>query len=122
MSNHLYHNAIEANFSHEQMTPLNCILNNARIILSKIKEIEKARANNSESNKKSSKQDHKMLLKFFNLSESTTKQVLYSAINLNFYNANQIQRMKISNGEVELNEAYGDPEKYLEQVIEPFQY
>ena len=30
---------MEANFSHEQMTPLNSILNNARIILSKVKEI-----------------------------------------------------------------------------------
>ena len=85
------------------MTPLNCILNNARIILGKISEIEGHR----QTNKQSNKEDHKKLQKFFTLSQSTTKQVLYSAINLNFYNENQIQKMKINKGEVQLNLGYG---------------
>jgi hypothetical protein len=28
----MYQDAIEANFSHEQMTPLNCIINNSKIM------------------------------------------------------------------------------------------
>ena len=32
LSNQMYLEAIEANFSHEQMTPLNTILNNSRIV------------------------------------------------------------------------------------------
>ena len=44
LSNQMYHTAMEANFSHEQMTPLNSILSNARIILAKYKEIESTRA------------------------------------------------------------------------------
>ena len=32
MSDKMYQDAIEANFSHEQMTPLNCIINNSKII------------------------------------------------------------------------------------------
>ena len=69
------------------MTPLNCILNNARIILSKFNEIQQYRAKlTKEKDKKSNKKDHKMLQKYFDFSEGTTKQVLYSAINLNYYN------------------------------------
>jgi hypothetical protein len=32
MSDMMYQEAIEANFSHEQMTPLNCILGNSKIV------------------------------------------------------------------------------------------
>lgn len=38
LSHHLYQDAVETNYSHEQMTPLNCILNNSKVILAKIKE------------------------------------------------------------------------------------
>jgi hypothetical protein len=79
------------------MTPLNCILNNARIILGKISEIKSTRTEKN-AVKISNKEDHRNLQKFFDFSESVTKQVLYSAINLNFYNENQIQKMKINKG------------------------
>ena len=36
MTDKLYQDAIEANYSHEQMTPLNCILNNTNIVKSRI--------------------------------------------------------------------------------------
>jgi hypothetical protein len=93
------------------MTPLNCILNNSRIILGKISDIKKFRT--EVKGKISNKEDHKNLQKFFDFSESVSKQVLYSAINLNFYNENQIQKMKIKNGQIEINTGFGDPEKYL---------
>ena len=32
LSDSMYQDAIEANYSHEQMTPLNCILGNNRIV------------------------------------------------------------------------------------------
>jgi hypothetical protein len=35
-SDRKYQDAMEANYSHEQMTPLNCILNNAKMLLSKL--------------------------------------------------------------------------------------
>ena len=35
-SDDIYQDAIEANFSHEQMTPLNCILNCSEMLLSEL--------------------------------------------------------------------------------------
>jgi len=37
----MYLDAIEANYSHEQMTPLNSILSNSKIIYKRISEIMK---------------------------------------------------------------------------------
>ena len=36
LSDDFYQEAIEANFSHQQMTPINNIINNARLIMNKI--------------------------------------------------------------------------------------
>lgn len=93
------------------MTPLNCILNNTKIILGKISEIKKFRTENAL--KKSNKEDHKKLQKFLDFSEGLSKQVLNSSINLNFYNENQIQKMKINHGQIDINNSFGDPEEYL---------
>ena len=35
-SEYMYQDAIETNYSHEQMTPLNCILTNSKLVLEKI--------------------------------------------------------------------------------------
>ena len=37
----MYRDAIEANYSHEQMTPLNCILATSKIVLRRILEMHK---------------------------------------------------------------------------------
>ena len=79
----LYQNAVEANFSHEQMTPLNCISNNSEIIAKKAEEITKLNEQ-----KLGNREDHKNLKKFFNLCRNSNKQLLYSARNLKFYNEN----------------------------------
>ena len=34
----VYLNAIEANYSHEQMTPLNCIMGNTKIVIRRIED------------------------------------------------------------------------------------
>jgi hypothetical protein len=36
----MYQDAIETNYSHEQMTPLNSIINNSKLAESKIKDLE----------------------------------------------------------------------------------
>ncbi len=41
LSDRMYLDAIEANYSHEQMTPLNSILSNSKIIYKRIYEIMK---------------------------------------------------------------------------------
>jgi len=35
----MYQDAIETNYSHEQMTPLNSIINNSKLAMSKIKDL-----------------------------------------------------------------------------------
>jgi len=48
MTDKMYQDAIEANFSHEQMTPLNCIFNNSKILRKKLDDLmEKAGAHAS---------------------------------------------------------------------------
>ena len=47
-SDKLYKNAIQANFSHEYLTPLNSILSNSRILLQELKKIEEFKRNNEE--------------------------------------------------------------------------
>ena len=37
----MYSEAIEANYSHEQMTPLNCILSNSKVVLKRVIEMYK---------------------------------------------------------------------------------
>ena len=59
LSNLLYQDAIETNYSHEQMTPLNCILNNSKVILAKIKECAKPK-----DGKKNRKQHYIDLFRF----------------------------------------------------------
>jgi hypothetical protein len=64
----MFQNAVEANFSHEQMTPLNCIQNNAEITQNKIDEIISWKNEN-----RSPRDFYKALLKFFKLCETTNK-------------------------------------------------
>ena len=42
----MYRDSIEANYSHEQMTPLNCILISSKIVLKRV--IEEFKLNNRE--------------------------------------------------------------------------
>ena len=48
---------------------------------------------------------------------------MYSAQILQFYNTNQIERMKINKGQLNLQENSSDrPEKFIKQVLQPFEY
>ena len=40
LSDDMYQDAIEQNYSHEQMTPLNLILANSRVLVSRFRELE----------------------------------------------------------------------------------
>lgn len=51
----MYLDAIEANYSHEQMTPLNSILSNSKIIYKRISELMKFQESILDGSKKSSK-------------------------------------------------------------------
>jgi hypothetical protein len=62
----MFQNAVEANFSHEQMTPLNSIQNNAEITQNQIDQIV-----NLKKETKSPKELLKALQKFFKLCQDT---------------------------------------------------
>ena len=51
------------------------------------------------------------------------KAMEHSGKIMQFYNLNQIQRMKIIKGEFEMHKSYTDkPEDFIKQVIEPFSH
>ena len=100
--------AMESNFSHEQMTPLNSILSNSKILFEKLEKIMvKGTANSST--------HYRDLLKFQRVNMDLNKQIMYSAQILQFYNTNQIEKMKIRKGELVVKEMSSDnPEKFIE--------
>lgn len=81
-----YQDAMEANYSHENMTPINCILSNAKVLIKK-------NQNNMKKGDKKSTQHYKELLLFQRESFELHKQIMYSTQILYFYNANQIEKM-----------------------------
>ena len=76
----MYQEAIEANYSHEQMTPLNCIIGNSKIIQSRFIElhhyIKKALPNDQNTLSKN-EETFKMLL-----------AIQQSGVSMWFYNQN----------------------------------
>ena len=117
LSHHLYQDAVETNYSHEQMTPLNCILNNSKVILAKIKENTKPKVD-----KKNKKQHYIDLYKFNHKNNELTQQILDSAKLLYFYNSNQIEKMKIKKEQNEIKQVFEDsPENIIKEVLQPFQ-
>ena len=107
-SDRKYQDAMEANYSHEQMTPLNCILNNAKMLLVKLQKTMKK-------GEKKSSQHYKELMEFQVACLEMNKQIMFSAQILQFYNTNQIEKMKIKKGELVVKEMCSDkPEQFIE--------
>ena len=68
--------------------------------------------------KKRSTQHYSELLKNQKKLFDMTKQILYSAQILHFYNTNQIEKMKINKGELVVREICTmKPENFIEQVL-----
>ena len=103
-----YHDAIEANFSHEQMNPLNCILINSNIIQKRFLALT---SNPASSDPKTNEDTLRMMLAI----EQCSKGLWY-------FNQNQIQKMKIRKGEFGKRETSSNQlVKHLEHVVFPFQ-
>lgn len=111
-----YQDAMEANYSHEQMTPLNCILGNGKILLAQIQKLM------SKGSRRSAVH-YKELQDFQKQNFDLNKQIMYSAQILQFYNMNQIEKMKVNKGELIIKEMCSlKPEQFIEEVLQPFEY
>ena len=98
------------------MTPLNLILSNSKVVIDKLEK-------NMEKESNSSAKNYSDLLRFHKNSYEMYKQIMYSAQILQFYNTNQIERMKINKGQLNIQENSSDrPEKFIKQVLQPFEY
>lgn len=84
----MYQDAIEANYSHEQMTPLNCIMNTTNILIQKMKQQSRSLAvSRASETSVITEKDGRQKLELMTL-------VAKSAKIMWFYNMNQIYRMK----------------------------
>ena len=113
LSDEIYQEAIEANYSHEQMTPLNSILGNSGIILDDLRKVV------SDSNLKQRSSDP-ILVKVID-SIRFLQAIQQSGKIMYFYNLNQILRMKINKNEYKLSYSpSSEPQHHLFQVLFPF--
>ena len=71
------------------MTPINCILNNSKMVLESL-DASKDKGGNK------SGVHYNQLKKCLSNSYEMNKQIMYSAQILQFYNTNQIEKMKIA--------------------------
>ena len=98
-SDKMYQDAIEANYSHEQMTPLNCIINNSKLIETELGE---------------DKEKNKNTL-------GLVEAIKHSGLIFKYYNQNQIQRMKIKKNEFYINKRLlKSPEHVIMKILKPF--
>jgi signal transduction histidine kinase len=85
----LYQNAIEQNYSHEQMTPLHSIISSSEKLLEQLKIIRDGTNLRNRKMASSSKRSHKKmqtLVDFFDEGRELTKNILYSSQIMHFYN------------------------------------
>ena len=118
MIDSMYQDAIENNYSHEQMTPLNSILGNSQIILNKIYEFRELLCRMYQLIKVPI--DKKEMAR---LDETYTmmRAIQQSGQIMWYYNQNQIQRMKIRKNEFLIRTfEITDPENIIEKVVYPF--
>ena len=67
---------------------------------------------------KKSSEHYKELMRFQTECQEMNKQIMYSAQILQFYNMNQIEKIKIKKGELVIKEMCSvKPENFIEQVI-----
>ena len=101
LADSLYQDAIEANYSHEQMTPLNCILGNSKVVQNRLMRLEDTPTN---------RETFKLAM-----------AIHQSAFSMWYYNQNQICRMKIQKCQFKFNaSACIAPEHHVEKVLYPF--
>lgn len=116
----MYQDAVEANFSHEYMTPLNSIIGNTNMTRSNLKMIYKQVGLIGNSSPNAAEAAIKILENYeFNM--DLIRNVQESAILMLFHNKNQINRMKISKNEfAEKRTCIKFPELMIEKVMFPF--
>ena len=120
LSDKMYQDAIESNYSHEQMTPLNCILANSKIVLKRFRE-------NFELLEEYYKviQDPEGAKKMKIRGDETLKilrAIEQSGQAMWFYNQNQIQRMKIRKDEFISKSTFArSPDQHIQKVVHPFE-
>ena len=109
MSDKMYQSAIEANFSHEQMTPLNCIINNSKLVHDQLAEIVRNHPTISRS-------------RVFNQTLLMLDSVNQSGMILFYFNQNQIQRMKIKQNQFHqyVSQTFHVHE-HIQEVLFPFE-
>jgi hypothetical protein len=93
LSDDMYQDAIEQNYSHEQMTPLNIILANSKILIKRFKELQKYLDELFDI-----KKNQQLKQEVAARNEETIKiiqAIEQSGQGMWYYNQNQIQRMKI---------------------------
>ena len=101
--NRVYQDAVESNYSHEQMTPLNSIISNASLIQNYLGDWRK--------------QDLKQAIKPLISQIEQSSQIMY------FHNRNQITKMQIQKGDFRSTQhVTKSPEDYIRRVIESFSF
>ena len=104
----MYLDAIESNYSHEQMTPLNCILTTSKIALKRVIELMKL------VQQENSTRNLETIQMLQNINQSG--QLMF------YYNSNQIERMKIEKSEFRPKpEMSSQIESFIIQVLEQFE-
>ena len=97
ISDRMYQDAIEANYSHEQMTPLNCILGTSALLVNRMSQLHLMLKDNF--TKLGMDDQIQTLTKKNDETLNMINSVNQSAQVMWFYNRNQIQRMKIKKKE-----------------------
>jgi hypothetical protein len=119
VSDDMYQDAIESNYSHEQMTPLNCILAQSKIVAKRYMEalkiiLEYFRQRNDEQGLKQAEFNGMETLGILRAIEQSGQAMW-------FYNTNQIQRMKIKKNEFKQQiKTAKNPDEHISKVIYPF--
>ena len=109
LSDEMYQEAIESNYSHEQMTPLNSILGCSTIVLESFQE-QHLESSSLLSLTKLIRENSKML-----------RCIHQSGSAMYLYNMNQIMRMKLNKNQFTVNtQQCLSPLEHVERVIYPF--
>ena len=93
----MYQAAIESNYSHEQMTPLNSILGNSNILMKRFIEMQQELVSFDPGRENSIRDVETLVL---------LKAINQSGLAMQLYNQNQIQRMKIEKKQFRRNIPY----------------
>ena len=109
----MYQDAIEANYSHEQMTPLNSILGNSQIVIKRFLELHQTLIVYDDTWVDNQKNDETLKLLI---------AIKQSGQAMSYYNQNQIQRMKIEKNEfIKKNQINGDLQTQIIKVLSQFE-